>query len=203
MKRSGILLAVVGILVLSTSIAAAQPKHSIGVKGGVNFADLYGDDAEGTKSATGFAAGAAGMFQLHPNFGIGVEVLYTRKGAKDEATDETLKLDYIEIPVLATGIYPVDEKVSLMGYVGPAVAFNIKADDEGEDIKDFITSTDFSAAFGAGAIFAAGPVDITVEGRYTLGFMSIDDTATDADLKNTVISGLVGIMFPLGAGAAE
>lgn len=202
MKKTRILLAMIGVLMLSASIAAAQPMWSVGAKGGVSFATLYGDDSEGSKTATAFAAGGAAMVELNPNFGVGLEVLYSRKGAKEETTDETLALDYIEVPVLAIGIYPVDEKVDLMGYAGPAVAFSIAADFAGEDVKDTIASTDVGGAFGAGARFDAGKVKVTVEGRWTVGFMSIDDSEFDADVKNSVVSAMVGIMFPLGAGAA-
>ena len=186
-------------LAISASAAYAQVEWNLGIKGGVNIVSLKGDDVVGVESNTAFIVGAAVMAQLNKNFGIEVDILYARKGAKSEFFDVTFDLDYIEIPILAVGLLPVSETVDLMGFVGPAFSFNISADVDGEDIKDEVEGTDISAVFGAGAIFDIGSFKLTLEGRYTLGFVSIDKLEDD-DVKNSAISVMAGFMFPLGGG---
>ena len=76
-----VLLALV-TLAISASTAHAQVEWNLGVKGGVNIVNLKGDDVEDVKSNTAFLAGAAVLAQVHENFGIELDILYARKGAR-------------------------------------------------------------------------------------------------------------------------
>jgi hypothetical protein len=149
---------------------------------------------------TAFAFGGAGSVRLHENFEIGLEVLYSRKGTKDELSGETLALDYIEIPVLAVGVVPAHDRVDLIGYAGPAVGFNVKAEFAGGAVEDTIAGTDVGGAFGAGAAWSTSRATFTFEARLTVGFLTIDALTPSLDVKNRVIAALVGVMFPLTQG---
>ncbi|HEX5133333.1 MAG TPA: porin family protein, partial [Candidatus Krumholzibacteria bacterium] len=148
-------------------------------------------------------------------FGIRLEALYHMKGASEDSAGvaATVKLDYLEFPVLVVGQVPVSESATLSAFAGPVVAFNTKGElaasasgvSGAVDIKDYIASFEFSLAFGLGASFDAGSVVIDLDGRYQLGLTSVDDglgqvlgSATDLDIKNQGWAFMAGIGFPVG-----
>jgi hypothetical protein len=184
-------------LAMSASAAHAGVSWQLGVKGGVNIVTLEGDDVEYAGQSTAFLAGGAVLAQLHRNFGIEVEVLFARKGAKHEIYDFKAEFDYIEIPILAAALLPVGETVDLMLYAGPSVSFNIAAKVAGEDVKDQLTETDVGAVAGTAVMIDMGSFNLTLEARYTLGLKSIDKIEED-DMKNAAIGIMAGLMFPLG-----
>lgn len=189
--------------------------------------DEYGISASGDIESyrVGFVGGVFFMVHISDMFGIRLEALYAMKGGKGEMAgtisddvygdvafnaDATLRLDYFEIPLLAVVSVPLAERVSLNVMAGPTFAFKTGAElalelramgmsqEETEDIDELVKGTDVGAVFGAGFTFNAGTVDIFVEGRYGLGFSSIDDTSEDLDLKTRYFSFMAGLGIPFG-----
>jgi hypothetical protein len=184
-----------------TSISFGQGMQ-LGLKAGVNFANVVGDDVEGAESKTGFAGGLFFMYQFNKLFAIQPEAYYTMKGATDEQTlagetaEVTLSLDYIEIPILFKVLIPIENSpIRPSVFVGPYVGFNSTAkakleymgqsvEDDIEDIK----STEFGLVFGAGLGFPVGQNELGVDFRYELGLTTLDDSAENADIKNSVFN---------------
>lgn len=71
-------LAVLCVLTLAAfgSVANASPKCRIGVKGGVNMADIDGVDFD-SGMRTGFSGGMFGDLMFAEQFGMRIEGLYT------------------------------------------------------------------------------------------------------------------------------
>jgi hypothetical protein len=196
------LFTVILVFVAFTSISLAQMQ--IGVKAGLNIANQGGDDADNLfetslDSRTGFNGGLFFMYQFNNLLAIQPEAYYTMKGAATNltGTDITLKLDYVEIPVLFKVVIPTEGmnlKPSL--FVGPAIAFNTSAKIKGEyqgqsaevDIDTLVKSTDFSLIFGGGLGFMIGNNELGVDIRYELGLTSWDDESDPFDVKNNVLS---------------
>ncbi len=210
------------ILTLSLSPASAGDKLNIGVKAGVSLANVYGDDVDAAMNVlgtagiskqfrTGFAGGLFVCYEVLSFLAIQPEVLYTMKGVKLDATfpivgkaEATVKLDYIEIPVLVKLMLPIGGfKPNI--FAGPSFAFNILAELSGEalgqsssvDLKDVDPSLgpetfDFGFVVGAGVDLEVGPVLLTLDGRYTLGLTEIWE---DVDIKNGVAAVMVGVGF--------
>jgi len=190
------------IVAAFTSVSFAQMQ--IGPKAGLNIANISGDDAdnligESLDSKTGFAGGVFFMYQFNKMFAIQPEVYYSMKGAtyKEGGGEFTATLDYFEVPLLIKLIIPIEgSNVRPAIFVGPAVGFNstakVKFEFDGEseemDIKDDVTSTDFSLIFGGGVGFMVGKNEIGVDIRYILGLSSIDDSSDAFDIKNNVIN---------------
>jgi hypothetical protein len=191
------------ILLSLTSFSLAQHMQ-IGPKVGLNIATVTGDDADNLfetslDSRTGFNAGLFFMYQFNNLFAIQPEAYYTMKGAATSfmGADITLKLDYVEIPVLFKVVIPT-EGTSLRPslFVGPALAFKSGAKIKGEyqgqseeiDIDSVVTSTDFSLVFGAGLGFMIGNNELGVDIRYNLGLTTWDDSDDPFDVKNNVLS---------------
>jgi len=209
MKRlTATLFAIVLISALFSS-ASAQGLSGYGFKVGFNMANLSGDDViEGTNSKMGFCLGGFVTYSLNEMIALQPEVLYTMKGAKweEEVFGETLEitwtLDYLEIPILAKIAIPTQGTVKPNLFVGPALGINLrgkaKAELAGEteevDIED-LKSTDFGLVFGAGVDFGLPHSAITVDGRYVMGLSTIDSSEEKADVKNAVMTFMVGYSF--------
>ena len=160
-----------------------------GAKAGANFANITGDDVEDASTRTGFHLGAVAHISISDRFGIQPELIYSQQGSKDDEFDVTLKIDYLNLPILAD-ITLVD---GLSIQAGPQFGFNInsKAEDgdgnEG-DIED-VNTLDLNAAFGAQFKLPNG---LFFQGRYNLG---LSDIVEDADANNSNISLSIGYFF--------
>jgi len=190
-----------------TSISFPQGMQ-LGLKAGLNLANEGGSDLQdledffGTSldARTGFNGGFFFMYQFNKMFALQPEAYYTMKGATASlgGIDLTLKLDYIEVPLLLKLIIPVQGSNIIPSiFIGPAIGFNtaakIKGEFEGQsaelDWDSVVTSTDFSLIFGAGLGFRVGTNEVGVDVRYSLGLSSWDNYSDDpSDVKNNVLS---------------
>jgi Outer membrane protein beta-barrel domain len=174
----------------------------LGIKAGLNLANLSGDDISDTDSRTGFAGGLFFMYQFSDMFAIQPEAYYTMKGATDKGTiegfsyDAEIKLDYIEVPLLLKFLIPIKGSgIKPAIFAGPSVGFNLSAKSKieaggqtfEEDMQD-VASTDFGLVFGGGIGFPVGNGELGLDIRYILGLSTIDDSADKADVKNSVIN---------------
>ncbi|MCI0693059.1 PorT family protein [candidate division KSB1 bacterium] len=219
-------LVLVALLALFIALpAGAQVK--LGVIGGVNFANLSGEEVDGTKidfsSRTVLGVGGVLDVGLNENVALRFEPMYLQKGAELTETDPDLgtatfafKAAYLEVPVLLKiALGTSTTRPYLMA--GPTIGFNLSSKLELSalgisaeiDAKEITKSTDFGLAFGAGVSFPAGTSSIFVEGRYTLGltdiaeagaleFMGDEIVSGDADVKTRGFQIMGGIAFPLG-----
>src|SRR5687768_2381617 len=93
------------IAVLAFGFTNAQ-ETKFGVKAGVNFANLSGDDVFGDNSTKiGFNVGGFAEIKLSEKFAIQPEILYSTQGTKSEIEgvddDIFLNLSYLNVPVMA------------------------------------------------------------------------------------------------------
>ena len=169
---------------VAASPGFAQRGVTGGVKGGLNLANLSLDpEEEGCCDMK--AGGAVGGFVnigINEIASIQPEVLFTMKGAKDDAGDK-IKVNFVEIPILLRANLTRGEGVRPFVTVGPAVSFRTSAkvedEDIDEDIKDEIETTDFGVIFGGGV--AVGPA--TFEVRYDLGLRDLFKDDMDHFMK--------------------
>ncbi len=175
-------------LLVCLSSLNAQDFH-FGAKGGVNFANVTGDDVEDASSRTGFHLGAVAHIGISDRFGIQPELIYSQQGTKDDDIDITLKLDYLNLPILAD--ITVAEGFSLQA--GPQFGFSINTEAEDGDGNEAdvegINDFDLGAAFGAQFLLDSG---LFFQARYGLGLSDIVD---DASVKNSNISVSIGYFF--------
>lgn len=184
--------------------ATAQNGTTFGVRGGLNFANLNDTDSDADiDSRTGLMAGVYARIHI-PNSPVYLqpEVLYTQKGAEssdlfeDQEATLKIKLDYIEVPVLARFDFITGGSITPHVYFGPYVSFSINSEVEvsdGEssfagDIEEDVKDLNFGIVTGAGLDF--GRLNLGV--RYGAG---LTDTFEDGDGKNSVFSVTAGIDF--------
>ncbi|WP_203295867.1 porin family protein [Luteirhabdus pelagi] len=205
-----VLFAAVAVFGLTTMTAQ---EVRLGAKAGVNFASIGGDGTDGVDGRTSFHVGGLVEIPISEKFSVQPELLYSSQGAKSEYTEdfgfgvtadveEKLKLDYINIPILAK--FYVAEGFSLQA--GPQIGFLVSAnaeieysaegesDSEDADVSDFYSGLDLGVGAGAGYRLNNG---VFFQARYVLGLSNINDFEGSDDFKNqnNVIQVSVGYSF--------
>ena len=189
--------------VLTVVVALASNAQSIqfGVKAGVNFASLEGEDLGDVKMRTSFHAGGAAEFMIADKFSLQPELMYSSQGAKasDQAgainISSIVRFNYLNLPVMAK-FYPIE---GLSVQVGPQIGLLLSAkaeiDVDGivseEDFKDDLKDTDFGVNFGLGYKLSSG---LFFDARYNLGLTNIDGDE-NTEIKNNVIQISLGFLF--------
>jgi hypothetical protein len=187
---------VAAFLMMGTVGAFAQAGLGIGVKGGLNFANLDGTSARGTfDSRTGYHFGAFALFKFG-KVGLQPEVLFSKQGSKVKvnSNDFDANFSYINIPVIVK-LYTI---AGINLQVGPQFGFLSRAEIENEDkaVVDSFKDSDISLAMGAGWDL---PFGLKIDARYNLGLTEISDNANYNNVKNQVWQVSVGYtLFKLG-----
>ena len=170
------------------------PNGGIGIKGGVNFANVHGSDKDNLGEVSGhtnFHAGVFSQFSFGEFFSIQPEVLFSRKGYK--RNDSTFRFNYFDVPVLA--VFNITDNFSV--HLGPQVGIMIAAKEDGKEINlEPYNTFEYGAAAGLeGRInrFRLGT-------RYVHGFADLrkEDNAGNSineNIKNGVIQIYLGIGF--------
>lgn len=157
-------------------------------------------DADDADPRIGLAAGAEFEYGLTDNIGLSAGVLYSMQGFKttEEGVDCTLKLDYLNVPILANfyvakgfavklGVQPGFKLSSKAKVKASGTSVEVDANDiEGINIK----SIDLSIPVGLSYQYQ----NIVFDARYNWGVTKIVD---DADSKHSVFQITVGYKFSL------
>lgn len=164
-----------------------------GLKAGVNFATLNGDDvSEDFGAITSIHLGVVSEILISETFSFQPELLFSAQGIKDDEFDEKIKLNYLNIPLM--GKYYISEGFSLEAGPQIGLLLSAKSDIDGEeiDIKDSVKSIDFGLNLGLGYKMKSG---LNLGARYNIGMSNINDEDGLDSIKNGVFQISVGYMF--------
>ncbi|WP_034258062.1 porin family protein [Altibacter lentus] len=201
------------LICLPLAMATANAQEvKLGVKAGVNFAKLTGDAVEDADGRTGFHLGGVVEIPVSETFAVQPEVLYSQQGLQQETdffgdTLETkLKLDYINVPVMAK--YYVTDGLSIEA--GPQFGFNVKAeteisvegDSDGDEIEGTTDVSDsvsgFDLGLGGGLAYQLNN-GVFFQARYMFGISNVDEDDDEGfigdNLTNSTLSFSAGIKF--------
>jgi hypothetical protein len=178
------------------SAQAWSDNFQLGIKGGLNFATVAGDNFDSPDGRTSFYAGLLAEAPLTDRVSLQPEVFYSAQGfdITDEpnSPDAQFQLDYIQVP-LVLKLYLLD---GLNIQAGPQFGFKINEEtdldptEDGGDIgSDAIKDFDFQVTAGAEYKFAAR---FFVQARYSYGLSEIIE---NFDVHNSVLSAGIGFMF--------
>jgi len=182
----------VSLCVLTFSSVAMDLKQS-GIKGGINWANLTGEDTENTDTATLYTVGGFAVLNLSSKTKLRPEVLYTKKGydANFLGMSFDARLTYLEIPILFQHNLPSRNRDNVANvFIGPALGFLLSAKAAGIDVKNQTESTEVSLHFGGGTTINR---KFTMDVRYSLGLTSIAHGTSD--VKTTGIMATMGYLF--------
>ncbi len=211
MKRAGLTGVTLAALLLALPASGrAQGDVEWGVKGGLNITGLRG--AGGFfDTKRGVVAGAYGVFDFAPEFGVEVDALFSLKGAKISSVNVDLSgapapvvtqgyfiLDYLEFPILARLNAPEYGVLTPHLYAGPTIGFKIGAralygSNPLRDL-DAVRSLDSGLAFGVSADLALGARTVVLDGRWGIGLTNAFNWS-GPDLKNDTFSLMAGVAF--------
>lgn len=152
---------------------------SWGVKGGVNFSNLFIDQATEESARTGFHAGVYTKVPVAPNFAVQPELLFNTKGADAEYDAGMIdyNLNYIDIPVLADFQLGPSADLLIGPYVGVLLGSNADSDGNFGDELVELSRDDFAPVdFGFSAGFALNFNALSVGTRYSLGVVQVAKT---------------------------
>jgi opacity protein-like surface antigen len=194
MKR--FLIAALLLVAVSTAASARDlSSHYLGLKGGINYMKLSGEDVENVDFLTAFSAGIFYQYNAHPRIAISPEINFSIKGANNPETDVDLVLGYVEVPLLVKILFPTRSTVTPWVYGGGYISYLVSAEIDGADSKEEFADTDAGLLIGGGLDLrlAQGRQLLNLDIRLTYGMTPLD-TEGEADLYN------VGFQFLLGWG---
>ena len=185
--------AVMAAIICVGSMAAVPPTVraqglGFGAEGGVNLATFH-EDAGGETPfdfRTGVIAGGFVTWPLGSRLALQPEVLFAEAGAKATlgGGTSTQKLDYVDVPVLASYRIAGGPERHLAVFGGPAFGIRVRATSEASfgggstlemDVSDQVTRTNLSVV--GGLAYHRGR--LVVDGRYSWGLSDIDKDTTD------------------------
>ena len=179
---------------------------SIQPKVGINIATMTNSD--GGESRIGFVAGAELEYQATPIFSVTAGALYSQQGIKSDDDDitETIKMDYVNIPILAN-VY-VAKGLAVKAGIQPGFRVNDKVKVNGGGVSAEMGLEDVFHAAGVDNVNVknvdfAIPVGISYQcnnlqfdARYNFGITSAI-SADGESTKNSVFQITVGYKFKL------
>jgi hypothetical protein len=202
-----------GVVPVPPGAVVAQRRMTVGAKGGLALASLAGTGAPTEiERSTGAAAGVFLRFDATPTISLQPELLFVPKGASFKGswfglpTSGELLLTYIEIPVLVRVGLPVNGAgLKPVLFAGPAISFNRSARatsstlgfDRERDVEDQTKDLDFGAVAGAGLDYRFLGGVLSLDLRYNLGLVTLDDSGDGEDVKNRAFMFMMGFGIPM------
>ena len=207
MKRMRIML-VVAMLAMVTAVSAQM---NLGIKGGVNMSNFYGDELNDNNVKIGFHIGLAADYDFAYNSAIQTGLFFTTKGAKYSSSvgevsgDVSVNPMYLQLPVHYAYKIDVSPGTRVVLHAGPYAAFgvggkskisgslgSVGAETESDVFGDdgFLKRFDAGLGLGVGAEF--GPLLLDL--GWDMGLVNIVDSS-DGDLKNQNAYLSVGYRF--------
>lgn len=161
---------------------------SYGVKGGLNFATIIGDNTSKDQTVTAFNLGAMAEIKISEKFSFQPELLYSGQGYDSGIPSEgIIALNYLNIPFMAK--YYVTKKLSFEA--GPQIGFLLSTKGGTEDYKHLFKTADIGVNLGIGYKLDSG---LNFGVRYDLGLSNINDVGASTN-RNGVLQFTVGYFF--------
>lgn len=193
------------VVAMLAIVTAASAQLNLGIKGGLNMSNFYGDEINDNNMKLGFHVGLAADYDFAPSMAIQTGLLFTTKGFqyKTSALEYTENLMYLQVPVHFAYKQEVTPGTRIVFHAGPYVAYGVggKRDikvgtfelpggdkifgDEAGQRKAF----DAGLGLGVGAEFGRFLVDI----GWDMGLVNISNTNGDVKNQNAYLS--VGYKF--------
>ncbi len=207
MARRILLVLCASLLALSV-VSPASAQMRLGVKGGLNFADIADlDEDVSASSESDFVGGAFVMFGVSSRLRFQVEALYSKRSAAlvSENTKGTLTQDFFEVPLIL-GVALMKGIINPRLYGGASASFesgcNVTIDEGLEasgDCKSLFgadsENTQWAAIAGLSLDVHLTVVSLLADVRYNYGLSSI---VQDADATWRYWSVMVGASIGIG-----
>ncbi len=192
-------------------VTVASAQMNLGVKGGVNMSNFYGDELNDNNVKIGFHIGLAADYDFAYNSAIQTGLFFTTKGAKysssvgEASADVTVNPMYLQLPVHYAYKIDVSPGTRVVLHAGPYAAYGVggksklsgSVGDVGGETESEVFGDDgflkrFDAGLGLGVGFEFGPLLLDL--GWDMGLVNIADS-DNSDLKNQNAYLSVGYRF--------
>lgn len=180
---------------VATFAQNAVGQITIQPKVGLNIANVT--DADDVDARIGLAAGAEFEYGVTDMIGVSAGLVYSMQGYKfsEGNYDTTVKLDYLNVPILANVYVAPGLAVKLGVQPGFKLSSKVKIEGsgtsiEGESDDDGVKGFDLAIPVGVSYQYQ----NIVLDARYNWGVTKIMD---DVDSKNSVFQITLGYKFSL------
>lgn len=192
-------------------VTAASAQTSLGVKGGVNMSNFYGDELNDNNVKIGFHIGLAADYEFMYNHAIQTGLFFTTKGAKYDGSfgsvsgEVSVNPMYLQLPVHYAYKIDVSPGTRVVLHAGPYLAYGIggkskvkvsssegSTETDGVDVFGDNGFKRFDAGLGLGVGAEFGP--ILVDLGWDMGLVDISGVS-DANIKNQNAYLSVGYKF--------
>jgi hypothetical protein len=166
-------LAAFALAMLFAGVASSQSRFGLKAGAVFHYLDVKGTAAGGTYSdmKVGGTFGASYAMQLTNRWHIQPEINFVRLTADESLTNSTIRLNYVQIPVLFKA---VTNNKNVGFFLGPQLSFLGKAINDGptgeKNIRKQVNQTGFDAV--AGFEFVT-PINVTIDLRYVYGTTNV------------------------------
>lgn len=182
------------LLAASTTTFAqnAVGSFSLQPKAGISIADMT--DTQGTTSRIGFVGGLEGEYQASDIFSLSLGVNYSQEGFKMKNSDNKIKLDYINVPILANVYLTKGLAVKVGVQPGFNVGNSVTVDGNtmSSSKKDYDGIKSVALAIPVGLSYEIS--NVVLDARYNWGVTKAFD---GLDSKNSVFQVTIGYKFQL------
>lgn len=189
-----ILMAVMALATVSSFAQQAVGTFTIQPKVGLNLANVTNGDGD---IRVGAVAGAEFEYQVSDIFSLSAGALYSMQGCKGktEGVDATVKLDYINVPILAN-VYVAKGFAVKLG-LQPSFKVNYKYSVDGDSFDGEkwgpkANGVDLSIPVGVSYEYN----NFVLDGRYNFGVTKAFDSKAEKS-KNSVFQITLGYKFDL------
>ncbi|WP_299256371.1 porin family protein [uncultured Aquimarina sp.] len=160
---------------------------NLGVKGGLNFATLTGENNSEIGWTTDFNLGVMAEVKISDKFSFQPELMYSGQGYGSDFDSEGITaLNYLNVPLMLK--YYMTKGLSLEA--GPQIGFLLSTKGGTNTNKDLFKTTDFGVNFGLGYKLDNG---LYFSARYNLGLTDINNIDGISDKnKNGVFQLSIG-----------
>lgn len=198
------------VVAMLAIVTGASAQLNLGVKGGVNMSNFYGDELDDQNVKIGFHVGLAADYEFAYNSAIQTGLFFTTKGAKysesigDASADFTVNPMYLQLPVHYAYKLDVTPGTRIVFHAGPYVAYGIGGKSKlSGSLGDWDGGTEwdvfgddgfkrFDAGLGLGVGAEFGPILLDL--GWDMGLVNIADS-NSGDIKNQNAYLSVGYKF--------
>ncbi|RNC63516.1 porin family protein [Proteiniphilum sp. X52] len=193
-------------------VTAASAQVNLGIKGGVNMSNFYGDELNDKNAKIGFHIGLAADYEFMYNSAIQTGLFFTTKGAKYQGSlgsvsgEISVNPMYLQLPVHYAYKLDVSPGTRIVFHAGPYAAYGVggktkfkvsagsgSAERDGENVfgKDkLLKPFDAGLGLGVGAEFGQILFDL----GWDMGLVNISNVS-NGNIKNQNAYLSVGYKF--------
>lgn len=181
------------IAICASYFAQAQ-KQSLGPTAGFNYAWL--SDLDNTTGRPSFNVGLTYTYSIIENSGLGVDLIYSEEGTKQEVSnlDLTTELNYIRVPIKYFYFFgDIEDDFRPKIYIGPSFAFLVGGTSEVRsetgtvevDSKDYFEGFDVGVNVGTGFNYRLAEATwLNFNVAYTHGMINVVKSGPEASNRN-------------------